>query len=260
MSEPLRVTVLGCGPSQGVPAIGNHWGVCDPANPRNRRRRPSIAVQMDETRLLVDTSPDLRDQLLDAEISTIDAVLYTHAHADHIMGIDDIRSLNRNAGKVIPAYGEARTLEVLHERMEYVFAPISGDFFYKPCLEAREIAPGTAFDAAGIQVTPFRQDHGFSETLGFRIGNFAYCPDVVDLDDEALALLDGVTCWIVDCFRYEPHPTHAHLEKVVRWRERLGGPETWLTHMSDALDYDELTARCPDGVAPAHDGLVLELP
>lgn len=254
----LRVTVLGCGPSQGVPAIGNNWGLCNPNNPRNRRRRPSITVERGEARLLVDTSPDLREQLLDVGIGTVDAVLYTHAHADHIMGIDDIRSLNRNVGKVIPAYGDAGTLKVLQNRMAYVFAPISGDFFYKPCLEAREIEAGNAFEAAGVEVVPFRQDHGFSETLGFRIGDFAYCPDVVDLDDIALELLEGVRCWIVDCFRYEPHPTHAHLDKVVRWRERLGGPETWLTHMSDQLDYDNLAARCPAGVAPAHDGLVIE--
>lgn len=259
----MRVTVLGCGAAGGVPLIGNDWGSCDPAEPRNRRRRASILVEADGARILVDTSPDLREQLIDAEVSALDAILFTHEHADHVHGIDDVRTLNRIGRRAIDAYGDARCLTVLRQRFEYVFAPppVEGGkpVFFKPCLTAHEIAPGTPFAAAGIHVLPFVQDHGFMTTLGFRFGDFAYSTDVVNLDEAAFAALAGIKIWMVGCLGQHPHPTHAHLDKVLGWIERVRPERAILTHMTGALDYERLAATLPANVAPAHDGMVVEI-
>ena len=255
----MKVTLLGCGASWGVPAIGPNWGRCDPTDPRNRRRRVSLLVESRGAIILIDTSPDLREQLLDAGVARLDAVLLTHPHADHLHGIDDLRMINRLIKRPIPLYADARTLAELRTRFGYVLKPLAaGGPYYKPTLEPHEITG--RFTAAGVPVIPFAQDHGFSTTLGFRIGTLAYSTDVTELDNDAFAALTGVELWIVDCLRREAHPTHSHLAKTLRWIERVGPRRAVLTHMDQSLDYGELAAELPPGVEPGQDGLVIELP
>lgn len=252
--------MLGCGPSWGVPKIGGGWGACDPLNPRNRRSRVSVLVEEGAATLLIDTSPDLREQLLAARVQRIDAVLYTHTHADHLHGIDDLRSVNQLMQSAVPVHASAASLAEIDRRFGYVFAPLQPgrqSIYYKPVLEPHEIAG--PFAAAGVPVTPFRQDHGFSETLGFRIGAFAYSTDVIELDEAAFATLAGVEVWIVDCIRRREHVTHAHLAKALGWIERVKPRRAVLTHMDESLDYATLCRELPAGVEPGYDGLVIEL-
>jgi phosphoribosyl 1,2-cyclic phosphate phosphodiesterase len=255
----MKVTVLGCGASWGVPAIGPDWGRCDPADPRNRRRRGSLLVESRGRAILIDTSPDLREQLIDARVSRLDAVLLTHAHADHLHGIDDLRMISQRAGHAIPFYSSGPALAEAEQRFGYAFRPVvPGKPVYRPALAAQEI--DGPFTAAGLPIVPFTQSHGFSQTLGFRIGPVGYSTDVVELDDDAFAALAGVELWVVDCLRREPHPTHAHLAKVLDWIERLKPGRAVLTHMDQSLDYRELSAELPEGLQPGHDGLTVELP
>jgi phosphoribosyl 1,2-cyclic phosphate phosphodiesterase len=255
----MRVTMLGCGPSFGVPAVGLGWEACDPNDPRNRRRRSSLLIECRGQSVLIDTSPDLREQLLDAQVTRIDAVLMTHAHADHLHGIDDLRGINRVMKTPIPIYADKKTLGEIESRFGYALVPIEpGGFFFKPTLTPHTI--DGPFTVAGLPVVPFVQNHGYSKTLGFRIGAFGYSTDVVELDDAAFAALDGIDLWIVDCLRYEPHPTHSHLAKTLSWIERLKPKRAMLTHMDRPLDYTELAAKLPPGVEPGIDGLVFELP
>lgn len=258
----MRVTILGCGAAGGVPLIGNQWGACDPEDPRNRRRRASILVESGDTRLLVDTGPDVRAQLLDAGVTRLDGILYTHTHADHCHGIDEIRALNRLQRAVIDAYATGADLNNLMKRFGYIFDPppkFNGQpAYYKPCLARRPITHGVAFDVHGIEVMPFAQDHGFMTTTGYRFADIAYTTDAVGLGENAFAALKGVHTWIVGCLQTEPHPTHAHLERVLEWVERVGPARAVLTHLSHRLDYDALSARLPADVVPAHDGLILE--
>jgi phosphoribosyl 1,2-cyclic phosphate phosphodiesterase len=255
----MKITLLGCGASWGVPAIGPDWGRCDPADPRNSRRRSSLLVEKNGRALLIDTAPDLRQQLLDAGVSRVDAVLLTHAHADHLHGIDDLRMVSQLAGRAIPFYAGAATLAEADRRFGYAFKPATpGRPVYRPALAPHTIEG--PFTAAGMQVVPFVQSHGYSTTLGFRIGPVGYSTDVVELDDEAFAILAGVELWIVDCLRREPHPTHSHLAKTLAWIERVGPRRAVLTHMDQSLDYRELAAELPPGVEPGRDGLAVELP
>ena len=253
----MKVTVLGCGPSTGVPTIGGHWGRCDPADPRNRRRRVSILVERGATAILVDTSPDLREQLIDAGISRLDAVLLTHTHADHLHGIDDLRTVYRLMKAPIPFYADRDALAEIRQRFGYLVEPVGPESnFYRPILEPHEISG--PFAAAGIPVVPFAQRHGYRTSLGFRIGAMAYSTDAADLDDAAFAALEGVELWIVDCLRREPHPTHSHLAKTLAWIERVRPRRAVLTHMDQSLDYRELSRELPPGVEPGRDGLVIE--
>jgi phosphoribosyl 1,2-cyclic phosphate phosphodiesterase len=256
----MRVTILGCGPSGGVPLLGNDWGDCNPANPKNRRRRASILVEDRGSRLLVDTSPDMRAQLLDAGVGHLDAILFTHAHADHCHGIDEVRALNRAMGKPIPIHASAATLEELRRRFAYIFRPqdpAAGAVFYKPALLPSVIEG--PFDAAGVGVVPFAQDHGFSQTLGFRFGALAYSTDAVGLDDDAFAALEGVETWIVDSYRRTPHPTHSHLAQTLDWIARVRPKRAVLTHMDVQLDYDTLRRELPTGVEPGYDGMTIDV-
>jgi phosphoribosyl 1,2-cyclic phosphate phosphodiesterase len=255
----MKATLLGCGASWGVPAIGPDWGRCDPADRRNRRRRGSLLVESRGAALLIDTSPDLREQLIDADVARLDAVLLTHAHADHLHGIDDIRMVNRLMKQPIPLYADVATMGELERRFGYVLQPVdSGGHYYKPTLTPHRIAG--PFTAAGMPVVPFAQDHGFSTTLGFRIGGLGYSTDVTELDDAAFAALAGIELWIVDCLRRQPHPTHSHLAKTLAWIDRLKPRRAVLVHMDQSLDYRELSAELPAGVEPGRDGLVVELP
>lgn len=243
--------------------VGGVWGECDPAEPRNRRRRASILVEIGPVALLIDSSPDCRAQLLDAGIDRLDAVIYTHAHADHSHGIDDLRWINFAMHAPLPAYADADTLKVLGDRFPYVFTPLRPPSagqpvrYYKPVLIPHEISG--PFEVAGVTVTPFEQDHGFSKTLGFRIGDFAYSTDVVALDEAAFAALEGIDTWVVDAFRRTPHPTHAHLELTLSWIDRIRPRRAALCHMGTDMDYRTLCAELPKGVEPAFDGLVLEV-
>jgi phosphoribosyl 1,2-cyclic phosphate phosphodiesterase len=255
----MKVTILGCGASWGVPAIGPDWGRCDPADPRNRRRRCSILVESRGSVVLIDTSPDLREQLIDARVRQIDAVLLTHSHADHLHGIDDLRMVNRLMRKPIPLYADPHTMSEVDRRFGYVLKPELPDkMLARPTLQPREI--DGPFSAAGLPVVSFAQDHGFSKTLGFRIGPLGYSTDVTELDDAAFGVLAGVELWIVDCLRREPHRTHSHLAKTLAWIERVRPRRAVLTHMDQNFDYRELSAELPLGVEPGYDGLVCELP
>jgi phosphoribosyl 1,2-cyclic phosphate phosphodiesterase len=254
----MKVTMLGCGPSMGVPAIGRDWGACDPADPRNHRRRASLLIESHGKTVLIDTSPDLREQLLDADVNRLDAVILTHAHADHLHGIDDLRAVNRLMQQAIPLYADAKTLAEIEQRFGYALEPVpTGGMFFKPTVTP-QIIDGPFF-AAGLPVTPFTQDHGYSTTLGLRIGAFGYSTDVTELDDAAFAALAGIELWIVDCLRYEPHPTHSHVAKTLAWIERIKPRRAILTHLDRPLDYRELAGQLPPGVEPGYDGLVIGL-
>ena len=261
----MRITILGCGGAGGVPLIGPNWGDCDPLEPRNRRRRVSILVDdpaMSDGPLLVDSSPDLREQLLDAQVSRLGGVLYTHHHADHLHGIDDLRGLNRRQKAVIPIYGSAETLAAISQRFDYVLAkPHEANgrqWFYKPSLTPNLITPGQPFNASGFEVMPFEQIHGNVKTIGYRFDNAAYSTDANELPESAFAALNGIKLWIVDCLGYEEFPTHAHLAKTLEWIARVKPQRAILTHMGPDLDYRRLLNQLPPGVEPAYDGMILE--
>jgi phosphoribosyl 1,2-cyclic phosphate phosphodiesterase len=258
----MRVTVLGCGHSGGTPLVGKGWGNCDPDNPRNRRLRPSVLVEDAGTQILVDTSPDLRQQLLNSGTERLDAVLYTHAHGDHLHGIDDLRAINRAMSRPIDAYADAATWEVISTRFAYVLdhETKGANPYYKPALTVHEIAPGDAFDVGGVHITAFDQDHGYMRTIGYRLGAMAYSTDVVELPESAFRALAGVEVWFIGVLVDEPHPTHAHVDKALDWIGRVGPKRAVLTHLGHELDYDALLERLPEGVVPAYDGMVLEIP
>lgn len=249
----MKVTILGCGTSGGVPRIGNVWGRCNPANPKNRRRRVSILVEEGPAKILVDTSPDFREQCLAADIRHLDAVLYTHDHADHTHGIDDLRGLSQTMGRPVDVYANAATLQVLRQRFDYVFEMKMG---YPPFAVAHEITGPLAI--AGVTVTPFEQPHGPISSLGFRFGPVAYSTDLNVLTDDAVAALQGVDTWIVDALRYDPHPTHPHLDMTLAWIAQVKPRRAVLTHMTWDMDYDELAAKLPPGIEPAYDGMMIE--
>ncbi|MGH6866179.1 MAG: MBL fold metallo-hydrolase [Methyloceanibacter sp.] len=261
----LRATILGCGTSGGTPRIGNIWGACDPGNPRNRRRRCSLLVERTDgegvTRVLVDTSPDLREQLLDAGVSWLDGVLYTHDHADHCHGIDDLRIVAYNGRRRVDIYHDAATGKVLRERFGYCFETPPGSE-YPAVLDSHEITHGerVRIEGAGgpIEVMPFRQRHGPIETLGFRFGSIAYSPDLNDLPEESLRYLEGLDLWIVDALRYTEHPSHLSVDQALSWIARVAPKRAILTHMHVDLDYAALARELPHGIEPAYDGLILE--
>lgn len=262
----MKVTMLGCGGSAGLPQIGGadgygDWGRTDSQELRNRRTRASLSIHKAEGQgLLVDSGPDLRTQLIDNGISRINAILYTHAHADHVGGLDDVRILNRILGAPIPAYGTAETMAELQQRFSYAFAGWNGTYFGRPVLIPNVIVPGQTVQIAGLDVLTIDQDHGFSRSLGLRIGDFAYCTDVVRLDETAFAALQGIKTWIVDCFTPEAdHPTHAGLQTVEGWVRRLQPERTILTHMGPRMDYQTLKAKLPPGIEPGYDGLTIDI-
>jgi len=260
----LKVTILGCGTSGGVPRIGNHWGACDAANPKNRRERCSLLVQRTgpkgETAVLVDTSPDLRRQLLAAKVGWLDGVLYTHDHADHTHGIDDLRQVMFNGRRRVDVYYDEATGRQLHARFAYCFdTPPGSD--YPAILKGHTIDAGVplAISGAGgaIEALPFRQLHGSSESLGFRFGGLAYSPDVSDLPEESVDALKDLDIWILDTLRYTRHPSHLSVEQALEWIARVKPKRAVLTHMHVDLDYAALSKELPQVVEPAYDGMVL---
>ena len=251
----MKVTVLGSGTSNGTPRIGGDWGNCDPTQPKNRRRRASIVVETATTRLLIDTSPDLRDQALDAGFSDFDAVLYTHDHADHCHGIDDLRQIVRLRDRSMDIYADRKTLNSLHRRFAYAFA--SENPHHWPFLSAHEL--GDTVKIGDIGVVSFIQDHGAGTTLGFRFGQFAYSTDAMAMPEAAFSALKGIDLWVVGALGTEPHPTHAHVDLTLSWIERVRPKRAVITHMSAELDYATLSSKLPVGVEPAYDGMVIEV-
>jgi phosphoribosyl 1,2-cyclic phosphate phosphodiesterase len=257
----MRITVLGCGSSVGVPVLGNKWGNCDPTNPKNRRRRCSILVEHGGFILLVDASPDLREQLLDADVTRLDAVLFTHGHADHTHGLDDLRPMFWELGGPLDIYADRETLDEMVGRFDYMFnkAPKSPPYF-KPPLVGHEITLDP-FELGGLNIQPVRQDHGVSgESLGFIFNDrFAYSTDVAFMSDEDLKRLSGVELWIVDCLREGESKAHSNLPLTLSWIEAVRPERAYLTHMTSDLDYAKTLAKLPNGVEPAYDGLILDL-
>jgi phosphoribosyl 1,2-cyclic phosphate phosphodiesterase len=254
----MKITILGCGSSGGVPLIGNNWGSCDPENPLNRRTRVSILVEDGDTTILVDTSPDMRQQLLRCNLQKLSAVLFTHAHADHCHGIDELRAVNWLTQQPTDIYATSQTIKELSERFGYIFSEshVAPDHFYKPAVTPHVIEG--PFQIGSINITPFVQDHGNSQSLGFRFNDFAYSTDVKNLDENAFSALRGSKAWVVDCVREKPHPTHSHLEQTLEWIAHVKPERAWLTHMNHLMDYATISAKLPSGVRLAHDGLVIE--
>lgn len=257
----MRVTVLGCGTSSGVPQIGCDCAVCRSNDPRNKRLRCSILIESKGQRILVDTGPDLRQQCLSAGIGAIDALIYTHAHADHVHGIDDLRQIVFNMEKRLPVWADAPTQDALISRFAYAFVQPEGSP-YPPILDLHSIEskPFEINGAAGpIRFEPIEVDHGSMDALGFRIGGLAYVPDVVRIPDAAWAQLDGLDVWIIDALRRKPHPTHAHLAMTLEWIARAKPLRSVITNMHLDMDFATLTHELPTGVSPAFDGMVLHL-
>lgn len=262
MTTTLRI--LGCGSSGGVPRLGGHWGDCDPHNPKNIRKRCSLLVtktgEHGTTRVLIDTSPDLRQQLLDANVGELDAVIYTHAHADHVHGLDDIRMIVYNMRQRLQVWADGDTGNQLLARFGYAFVQPKGSS-YPPICDLNTIDGDVTINGAGgaITFTPFEVEHGSIDALGFRIDNAAYLPDVSDIPDDVWPVLENLDLWIVDALRRDPHPTHAHLAKTLGWIERVAPNRAVLTNMHIDLDYATLAAETPDHITPAFDGLALSL-
>lgn len=263
----LTFTILGCGSSGGVPRVGQGWGVCDPANPRNRRRRCSLLVERTGpggvTTVLFDTSPDLREQLLDADVRHLDAIVFTHAHADHTHGIDDVRPLVLHNRRRIDAYCDEETSAALHMRFGYVFQTPAGGS-YPPILNEHRFHEGRSFDIHGaggaITALPIRMHHGDIDAFGFRIGNVAYCSDVNGFPDNSLPHLRGLDVWILDALRDTPHPTHFTVQEALDHIALLHPRRSILTNLHTDLDHDELSARLPEAVVPAYDMMRFEMP
>ncbi len=258
-------TILGCGSSGGVPRVGQGWGKCNPANPKNRRRRCSLLVSKGEgpsgTHALIDTSPDLREQLIDADVKRLDAIFYTHPHADHTHGVDDVRGLVIQHGRRIPAYMDEPTSRAMTQKFDYIFVTPPGSY-YPPLLVEHRLHMGSAVTVEGpggeMAVTPFRLDHGDMDALGFRIGGLAYTPDLNAIPPESLPFLEGLDVWIVDALRHQRHGTHLSVGQALEWIERLKPRRAVLTDMHVDLDYDALAATLPPHVTPAYDGLKIE--
>lgn len=272
MSGRLNIRILGCGSSGGVPRIGGangggDWGACDPTEPRNRRSRCSILLKMlqagsvEPTVVLVDTSPDMREQLLAARVERLDAVILTHEHADQCHGIDDLRALVIRHRRRMPVLMDKPTAAAVTRRFDYCFA---GTPSYPAILDARvELEPGREGQVDGpggaIRFLTLAQDHGSMPSLGFRIGAFAYCNDVVRLPEETLSQLHGLDVLVVDALRYAAHPTHANVDQALAWIDRLKPRRAILTNLHVDLDYARLRAELPAHVEPAHDGMELDI-
>ena len=260
----LKITLLGCGSSGGVPRLGEKWGACDPLNPKNRRQRCSALIEKKNTkgttRVLIDTSPDMRDQLLSAGIGELDAVLYTHAHADHVHGLDDLRMIVINMRKRLPVWADAATKADLISRFGYAFETPKGSN-YPPILEINDIDGPFKIEGAGgpLSFVPLEVNHGNIDALGFRVDDIAYLPDVFEIPEHTWEKLMNLKLWVVDALRYEPHPSHSHLERTLEWIERAKPERSIITNMHVDLDFETLYEELPINVEPAFDMLSVTL-
>ena len=254
----MKVRILGCGTSSGVPRIGNDWGACDPDEPRNRRRRVSILVTAGDTRILVDTTPDMREQLLDAGVPHVDAVIWTHEHADHAHGIDDLRQVFHNRGSPVAGFASERTLRSLAKRFDYVF---EGKWGYPASAEPNLLTDG--LELGLVTIRSVEQPHGGITSTGLRFEqngrSVGYSTDFNEMTDEMASLFEGVDVWIVDALRARPHPTHSHLERTLSYIEQLRPKRAILTHMDNSMDYRSLLSERPPHVEPGFDGMEIEL-
>ncbi|RZJ04377.1 MAG: MBL fold metallo-hydrolase [Brevundimonas sp.] len=266
MTGELEFVILGCGSSGGVPRGDGDWGDCDPAEPKNLRTRCSALARLHGpdgvTSVLIDTSPDLRQQVLAADVKHVDAVLYTHDHADQTHGIDDLRVFAMRTRRRIPAWMDAATKAALTQRFDYIFETKQG---YPAIVEAHDVPPHGApwaIDGAGgaMPVVTFDQAHGPIRSVGYRLGPIAYSSDVSDLDDAAIEEVRGCDLWIVDALRFTPHPTHAHVDKALEWIARAEVKRAVLTNLHIDLDYNDLRAKVPANVEVAYDGWSTRLP
>jgi phosphoribosyl 1,2-cyclic phosphate phosphodiesterase len=259
-----RCTILGCGSSGGVPRIGMNWGACDPENPKNRRLRCSALIERKgsggQTAILIDTSPDFRAQILATRLTALDGVFYTHDHADHTHGIDDLRMIAFSMKRRLDVYFDAATGMSLKSRFGYCFETPPGSP-YMPILNGHEIDGTTPITVSGgggaITARPIAQRHGAIASLGYRVGNLAYSPDISDIPEASIPLLQGLDVWIVDALRYTPHESHFSVKQAIAWAERLKPKRTILTHMTSELDYATLARDLPETVEPAYDGMVV---
>jgi phosphoribosyl 1,2-cyclic phosphate phosphodiesterase len=261
----LRLTILGCGSSGGVPRIAEGWGACDPANPKNRRRRCSVLVERlgpaGTTTVLVDTSPDLREQLLDADVKRLDAILLSHPHADHTHGIDDLRPLCLAMRRRLDVYMNETTSHIVRRGFSYIFQTPEGSS-YPPIATELRLTAGKLCQVQGpggtIEARPFELDHGEIIALGFRFGGFAYTPDVKRIPEASLPFLEGLDLWIIDALRYRPHPSHFSVDDALNWIEKMRPRRAILTNLHTDLDYETLRAKLPAHVTPAYDGMRVE--
>ncbi len=264
MAMNYKITILGCGNAAGTPSIGNFWGECDPNEPKNKRLRASVAIQSENTSLIIDTGPDFRHQLNRAQINDIDAVLYSHAHSDHVSGIDDLRMFFfRHERTPIPIYGNSETLEEMYKNLSYIFDGGKGaaQGLYHPIVNAKEInytQIGQKMTIGDIEFTPFEQDHTTCTSLGFRFGDFAYSTDMQNLNDASIDALQGVKTWLVDGAAYKKTDNfvHASFQNVFDLNRRIGAQNVFFTHMSCFMDYRTMIDEIPEGYAPAYDGLI----
>jgi phosphoribosyl 1,2-cyclic phosphate phosphodiesterase len=260
-----RCTILGCGSSGGVPRIGMNWGACDPEDPKNRRLRCSALIERSgsggRTSILVDTSPDFREQILSTRLTALDGVLYTHDHADHTHGIDDLRMVAFAMKRRVDVYFNKATGDSLKARFAYCFETPPGSP-YMPTLQGHEIdgiAPIVVQGGGGsIKAQPIAQWHGPIQSLGFRVSNLAYSPDINDIPSTSIPLLEGLDVWIVDALRHAGHESHFSVKQALAWAERLKPKRTILTHMTSELDYATLARELPAGVEPAYDGMMID--
>lgn len=261
----MKIHVLGCGSSSGVPMVGGkdghgEWGYCDPFESKNKRSRSSVFLDFgDHEKVLIDTGPDLRQQLMRCGITGFEHIIFTHPHADHIAGIDDVRSINRLIKKPVKAYGTEATLHNIEKRCPYIFAPWEPPHFFRAVIISHPKSYLKPFKIGKHEFCFFRQIHGYTESTGIRVGDFAYCTDVVDFPEASWECLKGVQYWMVDCLQREPHFAHASLDKILKWRELLKPKKTILTHMGADMDWAWMKKHLPSDIEPAWDGMEITI-
>lgn len=254
-----KLIILGCGSSAGVPTIGNWWGACDPAEPRNLRTRPSIALQTQTTLAIVDTSPDFREQMNRENLGVPDGIILTHVHSDHVNGIDELRMLQRRHKRKFPVYAMDETHEKLMQRMDYMFTS-SEDGFYPAVCDAVTLKMGEKFTIGDIEIMPFEQDHGTIKSLGIRVGNIGYSTDVKRLNQDAFNALKGIEIWVVDGAgnTANDNPVHTGIEEVIEMNKKIGAEKVFLTHLPPTMDYATLQKTLPENISPAYDGMTID--
>lgn len=258
----LKFTILGCGNSTGVPTIGNYWGQCDPEEPKNRRTRSSLLVQSQNTTLVIDTGPDFKEQINRTDVQTLDAVLYTHEHSDHVNGIDELRVMRYKSGALVPIYGHKDTINELKQRFKHILEGGKGSL-YPPLVEPYSFKPsdyGVVHTIGDIEYIPFIQDHDTCESVGYRFGDLGYSVDILTLDDAAIETLKGIKTWIVDCAGYGKYDyvAHANFETVQDLNKKISAQSVYLSSLGTGLDYNCLLNELPEGYEPAYDGLIIE--